>query len=224
MGSNLETMLSRVRGGEIDFGEFVAGTRVEFRGMALHLMRKWRAPEWFTEVDVEQELYLGAWKHIWKYDPDNEQGVTFARYIVYNAMACAKRELHKARGVPVHGSPDKKKSCFETPASFIGEDGEGEALIASLLAEEPRAEEALIESQTRKRSATEVLRACTTVHERYAVLAIREGGSVDEAARVLYEDIDHRITLRLGSENHAERFVQKHAGAVARRIIECGVI
>lgn len=221
MGSNLETMLTRVRAGTIDFGEFVASTRTEFRGMALHLLRKWKAPEWFIVDDVEQELYLGAWNYVWKYDPTNAQGVTFARYIVYNAMACAKRELHKARGVTVHGSPDKKRSQFETPASFLGEDGEGEALIASILAEGPRAEDALIEAETRKRSAVEALRACATPKERYAVLAIREGGSIDDAARVLYEDIDHRITLRLGSEEHAERFIQKHAGAVARRMIEC---
>ena len=214
-------MLTRTRAGEIDFGDFVAGTRAEFRGMALHLMRKWKSPEWFIVDDVEQELYLGAWKYLWKYDARNPQGVTFVRYIVYNAMACAKRELHKARGVPVHGSPDKKRSQFETPASFLGEDGEGEALIASLLAEGPRAEEELIEAETRKRAAREALRLCTTTKERYAVLAIREAGSIGDAGRLLYDDVDHRITLRLGSEDQAERFIQKHAGAVARRMVEC---
>lgn len=223
VGSNLELMLSRVRDGEIDFGAFVAHTRTEFRGMALFLMRKWKTPEWFIVDDVEQELYLGAWRCIWKYDADRgrKKGVTFARYIVFNAMAYAKREMHRARGVTVHGNPDKKRSCIETPASFLGDDGEDEALIASILAEGPRAEDEIVEHETRVRSATQALRACTTEKERYAVLAIREAGSVDEAGRLLYNDTDHRITLRLGSEDQAERFVQKHAGAVARRMIEC---
>ena len=218
MATNLERMLARTRAGEIDFAQFVSGTRTEFHAMACYLMRRWKTPEWFTVEDVEQELYLEAWRFIWKFDPT--LGVSFSRYIIWNAMAAAKREMHRARGVSTHGSPDKRASCFEANLSSFGLDGEGEALMATLLAEPARAEDELAQIEATRHAATEALRACTTAKERTAVLAIREAGSVDGAWRVLYDDIDHRIALRLGSEEIADRFVRKHASAVAHRVAE----
>ena len=90
--------------------------------------------------------------------------------------------------------------------------------MASILAEGARAEEELMEAQVRSRAATRALKACTSKQERYAVLAILESGSLDTAGRLLYDDVDHRTALRLGSEEHADRFVDKHARAVALRI------
>lgn len=214
--SNLKEMLMLVRDGRIDFGEFVAGTRNEFRAMACHLMRRWTPPEWFTLDDIEQELYLGAWKYVPKFDPS--RGVALDRYIVFNAMSCAKTQLHKARGVTISGSPDKKASNVETPLTFFGDDGEGEALMTSILSENAKAEAELIDDEERKRAVAVALQACESSKERYTVLAIREAGSLDAAGRLLYDDIDHRITLRLASEEHADRFVLRHARAIASRV------
>lgn len=222
MRSNLETMLRRVRDEEIGFGDFVAGTRTEFRRMALHLMRRWKTPEWLVVEDVEQELYLGAWRFVPRFDP--AKGKSLARYVVFNAMSEAKREMHRARGVTIHGNPDRRVSRFEVPVSHLGaEEGDGEALTEVLLAESPEAEDAMIATQRVRRSATEALWACATPRERTAVLAIREAGSLDKAGLVLYDDVDLRIANRLGSEEQAERFIQKHAGAVAQRIAQCVV-
>lgn len=223
--TNLERMLTLVRDEHIDFATFVSKTRTEFERMARHLLRRWAAPEWFTLEDLEQELYLGAWKYIPRYNASH--GVTFSRYIVFNAMASAKAYLHKARGVTLSGvgaaHPDRKTSHIETPLTFFGENGEGESLMNAIMSESPRAEDALIANEERRAAVQMALGACATRKERYAVLAIREAGGLDGAADVLYEDIDHRIDLRLHSEAHADRFVLRNARAVARRLAEATV-
>lgn len=217
MATNLERQLARVRDGEIDFGQFVPATRREFRAMALYLLRRWRSPDWFTVEDVEQELYVEAWRHVWKFDPS--RGVSFTKYITWNVMGAAKRELHRARGAGLHGSPDRRPSRFESNLSSFGDDGEGDALLVGL-AEPAHAEDAAIAAQECRRAATSALAACASPSERYVVLAIREAGTVDGAAQVLYDDVDHRTTLRLGCEASAERFVRRHALAVAMRVEE----
>lgn len=222
--SNLENMLWLLRDGRVDFGAFVVATRTEYRAMARYLLRRWPSPEWFSAEDAEQELYVETWRHVWGYagadggyvDFDPSRGVTLSRWVVYGAMGKTKRALHKARGVTISGSPDRKLSRVETPASFLGE--EGAALIESILATPATAEHELSQAEETRRAATRALRACATPKERYAVLAIREAGSLDGAGRVLYDDVDHRTTLRLGCEAQAERFITKHAGQVARRI------
>jgi len=217
-------MLRMLREGRVDFGAFVVATRNEYRAMAASLVRRWPAPEWFSAEDAEQELYLETWRLIWGYagtdarhvDFDAARGVKLLRYVVFNSMSAAKRALHKARGVTISGSPDKKPSQLETPASVLGE--EGEALIEMILAQPAIADVELERVQETRRAATMALAACTSPKERYAVLAIREAGSLDGAGRVLYDDVDHRTDLRLGCEEQAERFITKHAGQVARRI------
>lgn len=220
----LERMMWALRERQIDFGAYVTATRSEYNSMARYLLRRWAAPEWFTLEDAEQELYLETWRHIWGYqgadgrfiDYDPTRGVTLSRWVVYGSIASAKRALHKARGVTINGSPDKKPSQLETPASFLGE--EMRSFIDGLLGEEAVAETTIGQVEETRIAATKALRVCTSKKERYAVLAIREAGSVDGASQVLYDNFDHRITLRLGSEDHAERFVMKHAGAVAQRM------
>lgn len=208
-------MLGRVRDKSIDFGYFVRETRSEFRAMASALVRKWNPGHMLVD-DVEQELYLHAWSYVWKFDPS--RGVTIARFVVFNATHHAKREMHKARGVSTSGCPDNRAARCEAPLASFGD--AGDALLALLRAETLDADAALIRTQECRRAATRALSACTTKKERYAVLAIREAGSLDTAGRLLYDDPDHRTTLRLGNEQQAERFITHHASAVARRISE----
>lgn len=216
--SNLEEMLVLVYDKRIDFGTFVMRTKTEFLKLAAGLMRRWRAPEWHNIEDVQQDLLFGAWKHVWKFDVKKAKGKSISWFVVFNACAYAKTQLHKARGVTISGSPDRKISRIETPLSFFGVDGEGAALLDSILAETPRAEEALIEEKDRRLAVTRALKACETPRERYAVLAIRESGSLDAAGRLLYDDFKHRIALRLPSQEHADRFVHRQARTVATRL------
>lgn len=216
---SLKKLLSDVREGRIDFQEFVDNSRTDFRRLATYLLRRWVSPEWFSIDDVEQELYLGAWNYIWRYEVSRSRGVTLQRFVIWNAANSAKIQLHKARGVTIAGSPDRKPSQIEKPLTFFGDDGEGEALMTRILNEPPRAEEALIEREIRNQAVVKALRVCESSNERYTILAIREAGSLDGAGQVLYDDIDHRIALRLASEQHADRFVFRHARKVVSRMI-----
>lgn len=227
--SNLEDQLVLVRDGQIDFGEFVARTRREFRAMAMNLTRRWAPPEWFTLSDLEQELYLGAWKYVWRHDP--ARGVSLSRFVVFNAMAAGKTQLHKARGVTISGSPDRKTSNIEAPVSSfnsaknldIGKDCGIDFMEMIVDDTQPHAEEILVDEVVRKETVAQVLRACESKQERCTVLAIRDAGSLDAAGRLLYDDMKHRIALRLDSEEDAERFVLRHARALARRVNEISV-
>lgn len=217
--SNLEKQLQLVREGAIDFGQFVAATRGEYRAMAMYLMRRWVTPEWFVLEDAEQELYLGTWRSVWDYDA--ARGATLLRYVTFSAMYYAKRAMHKARGVGLSGSPDKRPSRFETPLSRLGpEPDDGDAVAIVRLAEDAVAEAALIDAEERAHALAAALEACESAQERIALLAVREAGGLDSAGQVLYDDLECRISLRLGSEEIAERYVRKHAAAVARRLTD----
>ncbi len=223
--SNLEAMLAALKENRIDFGRFVLETRKEYRAMAEYLLRRWTPPEWFTAEDVEQEMYLDTWRKYYdgdggkvrfpKYRPE---GATLVRVIVYGAMCAAKRELHRARGAKLSGSPDRNPSRHETPASALWDDG-GDRLVDMILAQPPRAEVELIDWQEKRLARAKALEACKNKMERCVVLAIREAGSLDGASRVLYEDPSLREELGLESEKQAEKFVSKHAREVARRLV-----
>lgn len=210
-----------MRDGQITFEQFVDKTRKDFFLLASRLLQRWSSPPWFSVDDAEQELYLGAWNYIWRFEDakGEAKGVTIERYVVFNAMSQAKRELHRARGVALGGSPDRKISNFEATLSSIGEEGDGDRLL-SLLYDPPIAEETIIEHQEKKRATKKMLKVCETVEESVVVLAIKKAGSLDEAGTVLYNNFDRRIQFRLGSESKAEKFVLRHAKALAKRAQE----
>ena len=173
-----------------------------------------------TPDDLTQELYLGAWIMLFgpkQFDPS--RGVKLSKYVVWNAMSHAKRSLHKARGAQLHGSADCNPSHIEKPfTAFDRDDREGESFVDLLVAEEPRADQVMIMMETRGEAIERAMRACSTSRERVAIIALDMGGSVDGAARVLYDDFDTRIALRLGSEDHAARYVMHAASTVADRL------
>ncbi len=76
----------------------------------------------------------------------------------------------------------------------------------------------MIQQEERAEGLQRALNACNDSRDRLAVLAIAETESVDEAALVLYNDVDTRIALRLSSEDAAIKFVAKHVVRVAERI------
>lgn len=218
--SNLETQCERVLDHRITFASFMRATKTEFTRMAKHLLRRWVPPTWMTPEDLVQELYLGAWIMFFGPTPfDPSRGVKLSKYIAWNAMGHAKRALHKARGAQLHGSADCNPSNIEKPfTAFDRDDREGESFVDLLVADEPNAEQVMIVAETRSEAIERAMRSCNTARERVAIIALDQGGSVDGAGRVLYDDFDTRIALRLGSEEHATRYVTRAASAVADRL------
>lgn len=221
MTANLEKQLQRVYWGKIDFRDFVFGTRSEFAALAHNLVSRWPSPAWFTVDDAEQELYLGVWKYVWLFD--ETRGVKIKKFVVFNSYQSAKIALHKARGVTISGIPDKKLSNFELPLSAFGEEGDGDILLERLFSEPCLAEDIIIDAEERIKAVNKLLPSCETKEERFMVLAVREAGSIDAASQLLYDDVDFRTTLRLNSEEHADKFVAKHAKVLAKRLVlnEC---
>lgn len=218
--SNLENQCTRVLAKSITFGAFIHATRTEFARLAQALIRRWNPPAWVTTEDVVQDLHFGAWTTLFGKKPFNPaRGVKLSRYVVFNAMSYAKRALHKARGAKLSGSADRNPSHIEKPLSAFGTRGdEGDLLLERLLDAEPAAEQIMIMAETREEAIDRALRACTCAHERVAIIAIEQGGDVDGAGRVLYDDFPTRIALRLGSEEHAARYVSRAAHEVAARL------
>jgi hypothetical protein len=230
MSKNLDKHLAALVSGDEDFGAFVRGTRREFAGLARHLLRHWAAPDWIGPEDVEQDLYMGAHRTLYgkegtepcRYDPT--RGPTLAEFVTFGACSIAKREIHKARGVAIHRAPDKKPSPWrERNFSHFATrkpDVDYDSIFEAAMAEEAAAELQILGREERFAAALAALPACEDVFERIAVKAIRDGGSLEAAARLLYER--HRVPLRLGSVDAADAFVTRHAGEVARRIVTVG--
>lgn len=213
--ATLDTTLALVRDGRISFDQMVAETRQQFRAMAGYLARRWTPPACTTLDDIVQDLYLGAWLSIWNWQEG--RGPTLARYVVYNAISTAKRALHKARGAKLSGSPDKNPSRIETPLSTFPK---GDELAAMLLVEDAEQEERLIARETREEAMKRAIEACETSCERVAMLTIIEGGSVEDAAKLLYDNTDAKIGLMLHSEEHTARWIYREASAVVDRLTE----
>ncbi len=220
MKNNLETQCAKVLAHSITFAAFVDATRVEFTRMAKHLLRRWIPPAWMVPEDLIQELYLGAWLTLFGTHPfDPARGIPLAKYIMWNAMSHAKRALHKARGAKLSGSADRNPSHIEKPLSSFGHDAEaGDHILDQLISDEPLAEQIMIMAESREEAVDKAMRACSTARERVAIIALEQGGDVDAAGRVLYDDFDTRIALRLGSEDHATRYVTRAATRVATKL------
>lgn len=215
MGKQLEEVLLLVRDGRISFTEFVHETKSQFRAMAGYLARKWTPPTWMPVEDIEQELYLGAWHAIWDWEPIGNRHVTITRYVVWNAISDAKRELHKARGAKLSGSPDRNPSRMETPLAAMHE---GEQLAINVLSAPPEQESLIVAFEERESAIDRAIKACLTERERMVMIAVVNTESIEEGARVLYDDVDTRLKLRLGSEDAAERLVYRDACLVAERL------
>lgn len=214
MASNLEKHLALAHCGAITFRALVEATKSEYTSMACYLMRRWTPPMWMVPDDLVQELYFGTHLVLPKFDA--KRGKTIGQFVVFNSMSRAKRALHKARGAKLSGCADKNPSHIDRPFASFGE--EGEALVESLLADEPAAEQIMIAMQDRNEHVARALGACEDTHEEIAILAIAQGGDVHAGARVLYDDFRTRVSLRLGSEEHALRYVVRAASAVADRL------
>lgn len=116
--------------GKITFAKFWELTASHWRGLAAMLMRRWKAPEWVEREEIEQELMLGAWIAMTKYDP--KRSADPAAYVVWNAVDKAKKKLHKIRGAVLHGNPDSAPGQWEVPFSHLSHPEKVERIGAAM--------------------------------------------------------------------------------------------
>lgn len=207
----MDRILHQVRDGYATFDDLMRETSSDFRSLALYLMRRWTPPAWATTEDFVQELYLGAWGAIWRWEP-NRSSMTLRKYVTYNAVAAAKRELHRARGAGVSGSPDKRPSHIETPIDMH------EDMRARTLSEPAEQEARLLIQEERAEALAYALEVCESEGEREILKAIGRTGSVTTAAKVLYNNPTKRRKRQWDNEQHAERDALRAARKVVARL------
>ncbi len=218
---NVERHLHLLRDGEIDFTDFASATKPDIAKLGAHLMRRWGNPTWFTLDDLMQEMMIGVWHYIHRWD--SSRGVSISRYVTWNAMNRAKRALHKARGAMDLAYADTEPSHMEWSIEDCAQGDNFEwqntqDWVDKYLSEEASAESLLGEFQERTIFLAPFFEACETKKERHAISAIRDAGTIDGAGNLLFDDYDRRLACRVGSERRARNFITTHATRVAARV------
>jgi Sigma-70 region 2 len=203
----LESAALAMRAGEIDDGEFVRQTAYTWRRESARLFGRWRRrlPAWVEAADVEQEMCLQALYYVRQWDP--AVGSRIGPHVVWCAVKRAQRRINKWRGASLHGDASRNPSHFELAATraFRARGDEEEVEIGTRVPTPGVDPVERIEASERFDS---VLQSCETVREALVLLALRAcEGSMERAARALYEDVHARAKCGLTDERHARRVV-----------------
>ncbi len=205
-----EQALLQLRAGQLTYREFLALTSTRWQALASLIARKWRMPGWTSLKDIEQWLHAGAYKAVWKWDPIYK--VSIVRYVTYNAMDLAKKEMHKCRGAAYGGrGVDFNPSRLEIPFSTYERDDDTHVPVT-------KTEATQFDSAVKKEAIRRALDACSNVREVLTVQALAQTESIAGAAELLYEDADARLRCRFSCERHARIVVERAAVSVARKL------
>lgn len=220
-----------LRRGEVTFTMFVRRTDKLWRRLAAQIRRRWAHPPWHAFEDTMNDLLLGAWEFVPKFD--EARGGSMQRYVVWNAYDRAKKACHKARGAshsrPAGESdnPDRARSRVERPLSSYGEEGSDEGESASAgerlcfahgVFTVAVQEIAMLGEEERADVSGRIWAYAESFAEMTALEVLAEVRSVDEAAARLYETPASRRELRLRDEGHARDFVSRLVRAVSARM------
>lgn len=207
-GRRFGEQLRLLHAGEIGFDAFSRATASNWSGLGRFLLRKWHVPAGVGLEDVVQELLVGAWRAVPKYDA--KKSSSLERYVVWCACDKAKKFIHKQRGAILHGNADSAPSRIAAPFSAFARDGEDDSATVNRFTEE-LSERAGQEEQLEFRQArAQALAQCRSARERLALeMLIECEGSVERAAAALYDDPRTRLAMRFGNEVSAIRVVRR---------------
>jgi hypothetical protein len=216
---SMDRSLMAYREGRTTFGELMRATRKRWERLALGVIRRWRPPAWFTKEDAVQEMLAAVDVLVWDWLP--EKGASISKFVTWNAVNETKYAVHAARGVSLHGSPDKVKSVIERPMSSFRrqyEDGDEDA-IESVLAEAGFVTQAAHEERVEQRERVQrALAACDSIPEMVSIREIERAGTIEGGARAIWADRNKRALCRVTSEVKAAELVARSAVRVASRI------
>lgn len=200
--------------GEVTADAFFAATREHWRTLAKHMLRRWRAPSWLDPEEVEQELMLGAFEIVWKFEdrgqPDLKEALR--RYVVWNAYDKAKKRLHRARNAKRRA--DHAPSRVDLPASALSSDPDWDPFHEQLAVVDAEQED----EAERGESLRAVLEACRDEAERAILRSLVEHGDFIAAAENIYATPSARALCRVTSPADAGRKVVAVCDRLAERL------
>lgn len=212
-GMTFDQAVLSLRDGRTTFDEFTRATKGRWQSLALYIMRRWQLPPAVEPQDVIQELLLGAWRAVWKYDAS--RGASPSRYVVWNAVDYAKKKAHKMRGANMH-SPDNSPGRPELVFARFRAAADDPEYFANMMGTEPEQNERLEEADRVARAKD----ACADALERRVIDALARAGSVQAAVSEVYRDTTTRRAYAIRSEQQALELVAGAATRVALRLKE----
>lgn len=178
----------------IGFDEFVRRTSGRWRWWACRFERRYKLPNWFGREDVEQELLLAAWRAMRRFEEG--RGPAPGRFMEWNAAKYTAKVVQKVRGVEQHTRKGPPRIA-EVP--LPGEDGDTPP---------PSVPPPQLEELERQERFAQLHAQCEEGVEQWVVEALWEGRSPEIAVRMVYDDVEMRLLLRLGSESDARKLVR----------------
>ena len=213
--TTFEAALLEAHRGTITGTELLRRSDSRLKALAESVYRDWyrKMPAWADSEDVYQVMAEHMLDMVSRYDPT--RGVSIRRFVVWNLVDKAEKQIHKWRGAALHRAPGKMPSRFERPIAAlirVGSERDEEEQRASFEATTNAVQHDHAESA---RFFDDALASAATISEALAILALKaSGGSLVRAVGVLYDDADARIECSLMSEADARRLVKKTLNAI----------
>lgn len=190
------------------FEEFVRRTRPYWESQARHLMIRWKTPADVEREDVVQEILLGAWNAIQKFD--STRGKTLAEYVRWNAISKGKKYMHWQRAALRRDDKSRSRHHLAFSRLKFGRgravaEGEAEAdeLFDSLACDDRQEQIFDLEMRIAK------LEDVSPRHFAAARILAQCEFDPEDAAAELYEDVRLRRVLQLGCEDEARDLVRR---------------
>lgn len=206
--------LARVRAGTDTFDTFAREHAGEFLKMARYVARRWRMPLWCDEHDLAQEVALGCWEFVWRWEPHRD--VSLERFVVFNALDRCKKKAHKARGAKLHGNAGRNPSRFEVPSSSLSRDRQESERAAEWTDEfawaMPEQQDAVEQGESLARAGQDLLDC-----ERRILQHLQQAGSLAKAAEQVWADAAARKGAGITDRRQAARMVVRVAAKVAEK-------
>lgn len=189
--------LMAVRAGRLTFDQFARQTSTRWRYLADQLLRHWSAPAAVDADDLCQELLIGAWAVLPRWQP--ARGASIDRFVIFNAMTSAKRWLHVQRGVKRSRTgphPDRVPSRHAIA-------------VADLEVQTDADQGDAIDLKRRRAAALMKVASLSTDRDRLCAALVVRTGSIDRATDLLWSDPVQRQRCGFQSRDQARRQVYR---------------
>jgi DNA-directed RNA polymerase specialized sigma24 family protein len=214
MSQSLARHLRALHQKTITFHRFYRETAAEWSRMAAALHKHWKLPPTVTRDDVEQELLLGAWQAVPRWDPSK---ASLRAFVVWSAHDKALKWIHQQRGCNLHTrkGPSQYAWCIATLARD-GQDG-GSRVLENHSDGGPESEREIdVDAILR-----ELPDAASSEAGRLALQTyIARGGDEELAARELHQDRRYRRMFGFESAAHVKQIIRQEIRGVRRTLLE----